>query len=128
MLNVAILTGRLTKTPELKHTPSGVPVTRFSVAVQRNYKSSSGEYEADFINIVAWRNHAEFITRYFTKGQEIGIEGSIQTRKHTDKEGNNRTAFEVIVNRVFFIGGEKESAHVSVTDDITENDEGDLPF
>lgn len=142
MLNVVVLTGRLTDTPELRHTQNGIPVTSFSIAVQRRYKSASGEQEADFINIVAWRSQAEFITRYFTKGQEIGIEGSIQTRKYVDKEGRNRTAFEVIANQVHFVGPKRtsdsygydsESSSVSYsnadTGDFAEiTDDDDLPF
>ena len=80
MFNLVVLTGRLTADPELKTTPNGVSVTSFSIAVQRKQKNSNGEYETDFINIVAWRQTAEFITKHFTKGSLIGIEGCIQTR------------------------------------------------
>ena len=92
MFNLVVLTGRLTADPELKTTPNGISVTSFSVAVSRPYRSGE-EAQTDFINIVAWRQRAEFICKYFTKGSMIGIEGSIQTRKYTDKNGNNRTAF-----------------------------------
>jgi single-strand DNA-binding protein len=102
MFNLAILTGRLTSDPELKTTPSGVSVTSFSIAVNRPYRKDK-EAETDFINIVAWRQTAEFITHYFTKGSLIGIEGSIQTRKYQDKDGTNRTAFEVVANNVDFV-------------------------
>ena len=101
MFNLTVLTGRLTADPELKTTQSGVSVTSFSIAVQRRCKSGE-EPQTDFINIVAWRQNAEFITKYFKKGNMIGIEGSIQTRKYTDKNGNNRVVFEVIANNVQF--------------------------
>jgi len=102
MFNLVVLTGRLTADPELKTTPNGVSVTSFSIAVERRYKQGE-ERQADFINIVAWRSSAEFICKYFKKGSMIGIEGSIQTRKYQDKDGNNRTAFEVVANNVQFV-------------------------
>ena len=107
MFNTVILTGRLTADPELKTTPNGVSVTTFSIAVDRGYKQGE-ERQADFINIVAWRSSAEFVSKYFKKGEMIGIEGSIQTRKYTDKNGNNRTAFEVVANNVQFVGGKRQ--------------------
>lgn len=108
MFNLVVLTGRLTADPDLRTTPSGVSVTSFSIAVQRSYKSGE-EPETDFINIVAWRQRAEFVTKYFRKGNMIGIEGAIQTRKYTDKDGNNRTAFEVIANNVQFVESKKKN-------------------
>lgn len=109
MFNLVVLTGRLTADPELKTTPNGISVTSFSIAVSRPYRSGE-ESQADFINIVAWRQRAEFITKYFKKGSLIGIEGSIQTRKYTDKNGNNRTAFEVVVNNVQFVESKRDSS------------------
>ena len=91
MFNIVILTGRLTSDVELKTTPNGVSVCSFSIAVERRYRQGE-ERQADFINIVAWRSSAEFICKYFKKGSMIGIEGSIQTRKYQDRDGNNRTA------------------------------------
>ena len=102
MFNLVVLTGRLTTDPELKTTPNGVSVCSFSIAVERRYKQGE-ERQADFINIVAWRSSAEFICKYFKKGSMIGIEGSIQTRKYQDRDGNNRTAFEVVANNVQFV-------------------------
>lgn len=102
MFNLVVLTGRLTANPELKTTPNGVSVTSFSIAVERRYRQGE-ERQADFINIVAWRSSAEFICKYFSKGSMIGIEGAIQTRKYQDKDGNNRTAFEVVANNVQFV-------------------------
>lgn len=109
MFNLVVLTGRLTADPELKTTPNGIPVTTFSIAVNRNYRAGE-EQQTDFINIVAWRQRAEFITKYFKKGNLIGIEGSIQTRRYQDKNGNNRTAFEVVVNNAQFVESKRESS------------------
>jgi len=102
MFNLVVLSGRLTADPELKTTQTGVSVCSFSIAVDRKYKQVE-DRQADFINIVAWRGTAEFISKYFSKGSMIGIEGSIQTRRYQDKDGNNRTAFEVVANNVQFI-------------------------
>ena len=89
MLNCAIIMGRLTADPELKTTQSGISVTSFSVAVDRNYTPKGQERQTDFINVVAWRQTAEFVTRYFHKGSMIAIEGSIQTRKYQDRNGQD---------------------------------------
>ena len=107
MFNLVVLTGRLTADPELKTTANGIPVTTFSIAVNRNYRAGE-QQQTDFINIVAWRQRAEFITKYFKKGSMIGIEGSIQTRKYQDKNGNNRTIFEVVVNNAQFVESKRE--------------------
>ncbi len=103
MFNKAILIGRLTADPELKQTPNGVSVTTFRIACNRSYTGKNGERQTDFINIVAWRNQAEFVAKYFKKGNAIGVEGSIQTRDYTDKDGNKRTAFEVVGDNFFFV-------------------------
>lgn len=105
-MNIAVLMGRMTSTPELKTTPSGVSVTSFSIAVDRGYGENK---QTDFINIVAWRQTAEFICKHFTKGSRIAIEGSIQTRKYQDRDGNNRTVFEVVAKEVHFVDGKKEA-------------------
>ena len=110
MLNKVILTGRLTATPELKTTTGGISVTTFSIAVQRQYKSADGSYPTDFINIVAWRSTAEFITRFFEKGQLIAIVGSIQTRNYEDKTGAKRTAVEVVADEAQFIESKRDEA------------------
>ena len=127
MFNLVVLTGRLTADPELRYTQSNVPVTSFSIAVSRRYKQGEDQ-QADFINIVAWRQTAEFVSKYFQKGSMIGIEGSIQTRQYQDKDtGKTRTAFEVIANNVQFV----ESKRNNDTDDNefdTIADDGDLPF
>ena len=106
--NLAVLMGRLTADPELKTTQSGISVCSFDIAVDRPYKKDE-EKKADFIKIVAWRQTAEFVSHYFTKGSRIGIEGSIQTRRYQDSNGNNRTAFEVVANNVQFIDKKMES-------------------
>lgn len=131
MLNRAILMGRLVADPELRQTPNGISVTAFCIAVERNY-SKDKERKADFINIVAWRQTAEFVSQYFSKGKMIVIEGSIQTRNYEDKNGNKRTAVEVIAENVMF--GEpkrqEESPGPAQEQDINtgETDSEDLPF
>lgn len=102
MLNQISLMGRLTRDPEIRRTPSGVAVASFSLAVDRDYKGSSGEKETDFIDCVAWRNTAEFIGKYFSKGRMAVVSGSLQIRPWTDKEGNNRRATEVVVENIYF--------------------------
>ena len=101
MLNVVVLSGRLTQDPELKTTANGISVCSFSIAVERRFKSGE-ERQSDFINIVTWRSSAEFVSKYFKKGQMIAIRGSIQTRRYQDKDGNNRTAFEIVADDVQF--------------------------
>lgn len=129
MINKAILTGRLTSVPELKTTVSGISVLSFSIAVQRQYKDATGMYPTDFINIVAWRNTAEFISKYFEKGQLIAIVGSIQTRPYIDKDGNKRTAVEVVADEAHFVESKKDTQDTSNC--INQSDEvivDDLPF
>jgi single-strand DNA-binding protein len=133
MFNKVILSGRLTADPELKTTGSGIYVTSFNIAVERRFKNENGEREADFITIVAWRGTAEFVSKHFKKGDMIGIEGSIQTRKFTDKNGNNRTAFEVVADNVDFVGGKKDSSEApaqtqATVDPFPTEDDPDVPF
>ncbi len=109
-MNKVILMGRLTTDPELKTTPNGISVTSFSLAVDRNYVKQGSERKTDFINIVAWRQRAEFICKYFVKGQLIALDGSIETRSYVDKNGNNRTAFEVVVENAYFTGDRRNSS------------------
>lgn len=140
MLNTAILMGRLTADPELKTTNSGLSVVSFCVAVDRRYQKD-GEKQADFINVTAWRQNAEFICKYFRKGQMIAVQGSIQTRNYEDKNGNKRTAVEIVADNVSFCGSKSESdgqnpqnaPRPSVNapaDDFTplDNDDDGLPF
>ena len=113
-LNKAILGGRLTAEPELKQTPSGVMVLSFSVAVDRRFQSRGedgqmGQRQADFINCVAWRQTAEFISRYFHKGSSICLVGSIQTRSWNDQQGNKRYTTEVVVDEAYFVDSKSEN-------------------
>lgn len=111
MLNIAAIMGRLTADPELRHTPANTPVTSFTVAVNRSFVRAGAERQTDFIDVVAWRGTAEFVCRNFKKGQMIAVDGSIQTRTYTDKEGRNRKAFEIVANNVNF--AESRSAGTS---------------
>ena len=104
MFNKAILIGRLTADPELKQTPNGISVCSFSIAVDRRFSGRDSERKTDFINITSWRQQAEFVCRYFHKGDVIGVEGSIQTRNYEHKNGNKRTATEIVTDNVFFTG------------------------
>ena len=143
MINTVALMGRLVYEPELKTTQSGISVLSFVVACDRSYQSQGQERQADFIDCVAWRQTAEFISRYFHKGSMIAIEGSIQTRNFTDKNGNNRKAVEVVCDNVSFCGSKAESGTVqnnvqpaaqptyqnAVASDFEEiTDDEDLPF
>ncbi len=104
MLNVAVILGRLTANPELRTTQSGISVCSFTVAVDRDFTDESGNRQADFISCVAWRQTAEFIAKYFSKGKLIGIKGAIQTRNYEDRNGNKRTAVEIKADSVSFAG------------------------
>ena len=108
MLNVVALMGRLTADPELKHTQSNIAVTSFTLAVDRSFVKQGAERQADFINIVCWRNQAEFVCKYFKKGQLVAVDGSIQTRRYEDNQGNKRTAFDVVANNVHFAEGKRD--------------------
>ncbi len=108
MLNKAIIMGRLTRDPELKYTQSQIPVVSFSVAVDRDFVRQGEQREADFINVVAWRSTAEFISKWFHKGSMIVVEGKLQTRKWQDKFEQKRTELEIIADNVYF-GDSKRS-------------------
>ena len=138
MLNRIILMGRLTRDPELRRTSSGTAVTSFSMAVDRDFKSQSGEKETDFIDIVAWRNTAEFVSKYFTKGRMAVVEGRLQIRDWTDKEGGKRRSAEVIADNVYFGDSKpKEDGAPSADADFGAppsgftpdfGDDGNMPF
>ena len=102
MLNKIILMGRPTRDPELKRTQSGTAVANFSLAVDRDFKSQSGEKETDFIDIVAWRSTAEFVSKYFTKGRMAVVEGRLQLRDWVDQSGGKRRSAEVVADNVYF--------------------------
>ena len=104
MLNIVAIMGRLVYDPELKTTPQGTSVCSFRIACDRSYSKPGEQRQADFIDVVAWRQSAEFVSKYFQKGSMIAIEGSLQTRQYQDKQGNNRTAVEVLANQISFAG------------------------
>ena len=109
MLNRIVIMGRLTRDPELRRTQNGTAVASFSLAVDRDFKNQNGEKETDFIDVVAWRNSAEFVSRYFTKGRMAVVEGRLQIRDWTDRDGNKRRSAEVIADNVYF-GDSKRDA------------------
>jgi single-strand DNA-binding protein len=136
MLNNAVIMGRLTKDPELKTTANGISVTSFTIAVDRKFNKQGEEKQADFIDIIAWRGTAEFISKYFRKGSMIAVQGSIQTRMYEDKNGNKRKAVEIVADEVSFCGDKNiNAAPAPTTPTITPSDEeyrdipeDDLPF
>ena len=128
MLNKVILMGRFTRDPELRSTPQGISTCAFSIAVDRNFVRQGEERKADFINCVAWRQTAEFISKYFREGSMVALEGSIQTRSWDDAEGKKRYATEVIVNQVYFAESKRDSQSGMGGDDFASaGDFGSLP-
>lgn len=127
MINSVVLMGRIVNDLELKTTQSGLSVVNFRIAVDRKY--SKGEKQTDFFDIVAWRNQAEFICRYFRKGSLIALEGELQTRSYQTKDGANRTVTEVLVNNVSFTGERNtgERTKDQIMDDLNAMVEDDLP-
>ena len=148
MLNHIVLMGRLTRDPELRRTQSGVAVASFSLAVDRDFQSrDSGEKQTDFIDIVAWRNTAEFVSKYFTKGRMAVVSGRLQIRDWTDREGGKRRSAEVVADNVYFGDSKKDGAAPAqggssyerpsygnydapaISADFSEaEDDGELPF
>ena len=141
MLNKIIIMGRLTIDPELRRTGSGTAVTSFSLACDRDFKSQSGDKETDFIEVVAWKNTAEFVSKYFSKGCMAVVEGRLQIRDWTDKAGNKRTTAEVVADNVYFADSKRSESNENqkenfnalsgrLSDDfvpISEED-GEIPF
>ena len=115
MLNVVAIMGRLVADPELRTTPAGANVCRFRIACDRNFAKPGEQRQADFIDIIAWRQQAEFVCRYFQKGSLIAIQGRLQTNNYQDKNGNNRTAFAVVAENINF-GGSKGTSSAKVDD------------
>lgn len=110
MLNNIVLMGRLTADPELRTTASNISVVSFTLAVERNFADKqSGQRQTDFIDIVAWRSTADFVSRYFRKGQLVAVQGSLQTRSYEDRDGNRRKAFEVVADSVYFAEAKRSS-------------------
>ena len=110
MLNRIVLMGRLTRDPELRRTQSGTAVTSFTIACDRDFKAQSGEKETDFIDIVAWRGTAEFVSKYFAKGRMAIVEGRLQIRDWTDREGGKRRSAEVVADNIYFGDSKRDSA------------------
>ena len=152
MLNRVVLMGRLVADPELRTTPGGVMVATIRLAVDRDFKNKqTGERETDFINVVAWRQTAEFVSRYFAKGRMAVVEGRLQIRPYTDRDGNKRTAAEVVAENIYFgdsrrdgegggyapppfaapassSGGYAAPTGEDQFAELTDDDDGDLPF
>lgn len=136
MINNITLQGRLTFNPELRSTPNGIAVTRFQVASDRPYKDKDGEYKADFIDVVAWRKTADFVSKYFRKGDMINIVGRIETSNYVDKDGNNRKSVYIRAQEVSFGGSKKEekttnpvyASPTTASDFEVIDDDDDLPF
>lgn len=126
MLNKCVLLGRLTKDPELRTTQSGVAVTSFTLAVDRGYKKD----ETDFINIVAWRGTAEFVSKWFLKGQLVAVSGRLQVRSYEDRDGQKRTATEVVADECFFAESKKSAGTVEDLESFGEvvTDDEPLPW
>ena len=110
MLNKIVIMGRMTRDPELRRTQSGTAVTSFSIACDRDFKSQSGEKETDFIDIVAWRGTAEFVSKYFAKGRMAIVEGRLQIRDWTDNNGGKRRSAEVVADNIYFGDSKRDSA------------------
>lgn len=141
MLNRIILMGRLTRDPELRRTQGGTAVTSFSLAVDRDFKGQNGEKEVDFIDVVSWRATAEFVSKYFTKGRMAIVEGRLQIRDWTDRDGGKRRSAKVIADNVYFGDSKRDEAktnncyhvagapvNVSANDFQEIEESGELPF
>lgn len=143
MLNVVVIMGRLARDPELRQTTTGKNVASFRIACDRGRRDANGQSQADWLDVVAWDRTAEFICKYFQKGSLIVIDGRLQSRKYQDKNGQNRTAIEVVVQNANFCGKSDSAAHPAArtqcepnvgysngnADDFAEiEDNGDLPF
>lgn len=133
MLNKIILMGRLTRDPELRRTQSGTAVSSFSLAVDRDYKTQDGGRETDFFDFVAWRSTAEFVCKYFSKGRMAVVEGRLQTRDWTDKDGNKRRSTEVLAESVYFGDSKRSESDTQAAPDqelqeLPTEEEGELPF
>lgn len=140
MLNNITIMGRLTRDPELRTTNSNVPVASFTIAVDRDFKAQNGEKETDFIDVVVWRSTAEFVSKYFSKGRMAVVQGRLQIRSWTDKDGNKRKNAEVVADNVYFADSKKDASEgfgttydaqpMASTTGFTEinDDDSGLPF
>lgn len=130
-MNKIIIIGNVCAKPEAHTTQSGITNSRFTVAVQRKFKNADGNYDADFLTVVAWRQTADFCNKYLDKGRKVAVEGSIQTRSYTAQDGSKRYATEIIAESVEAVGGRQEAAEkpAEAKEQFTEVDPGDdLPF
>lgn len=127
MLNRIVIMGRLTRNPELRRTAQGTAVTSFRLACDRDFKGQNGEKGTDWIDVVAWKTTAEFVTKYFSKGRMALVEGRLQSREWTDKDGKKREAVEVVAENVYFGDSKREEKQPEDFDEIDEED-GELPF
>lgn len=138
MLNKIVIMGRLTRDPELRHTQQGTAVASFTLAIDRDFKSQRGEKATDFIDVVAWRGTGEFASKYFSKGRMAVVEGRLQFRDWTDRDGNKRRAAEVVAENIYFADSKRESdsrepapVDCPIPDDQfaeLADDDGKLPF
>ena len=130
MMNRILIMGRLTKEPELRRTQNGTAVASLSIAVDRDFKSANGERETDFFNVIAWKSTAEFVCNYFQKGRAIAIDGRLQSRNWTDKDGGKRVSIEIVADSVYFADSKKENNESEYKEpEFTEaGDDGELPF
>lgn len=115
MINRAVVCGRLVRDPELRRTQNGTPVTSFTLAVNRTFKNADGQQEADFLNCVAWNKTAEIVDQYCSKGNLVGVEGRLQSRRYQDNQGNNRTVVEIIADQVQFMQSKDSGNHPAET-------------
>lgn len=138
MLNNVCVMGRLTRDPELRRTQSGTAVTSFTIAADRDFKNQNGEKEADFFDVIAWRNTAEFVSSYFAKGRMAVVSGRLQSRTYTDKDGNKRKVVEIVADSVYFGDSKKDVQDSSYKEPPVDSDgfqdipdcdmDGNLPF
>ena len=137
MLNKIIIMGRLVRAPELRRTQSGTAVASFRLAVDRDYKAEDGSKQADFFDVVAWRNTAEFVSKYFAKGRMAVVDGGLQSRPWTDKDGNKRVSIEIVADSVYF--GDSKRSELDAAGgpppgwdqeprELPDEEKGDLPF
>jgi len=132
-MNKAFLIGNLTRDPELTQTTNGIAVCRFSIAVQREFMNSEGERDADFFNIVAWRNTAENCNKYLKKGSKVAVMGTIQNRSYDAQDGTKRYVTEIVADKVEFVGARSASSENEEREEVSKlepikDDDGDLPF
>lgn len=136
MMNQVVLMGRMTADPELRHTQSGVAVTTFRLAVDRDFKDKDGEKKADFLPVVCWRGTAEFVSKYFSKGRLVAVCGRLQVREYTTKDGDKRYATEIVADNVYFGDAKRDHTDDGPADPAPApawnfegvNDDDDLPF